>query len=150
MQARFLAVGLVIGLLALAPNAVAVHGSAYRAMGVATSAANPGVIYNAEVDWTGWQYLDGYPPQQFVVKITDTSTGAFVTPVVHFLGDETEIGRAYGNTEVFLYRGFPRDPTISFQVLGIQSITINDASQKMVYQSNYNEFQMLLVVDGPA
>jgi hypothetical protein len=148
MQARFLAIGFVVGMLALSPSALAVHGSAYRAYGVATSPNAPGVFYNAEVDWTGFYGLDGYPAWGFEVKIDDMTTGLPVTPHTFFFGQETEQGRAYGNTEVFLYRGWASNPAINFQILGIQSITITDASQKMVYQGNYDDFQLLLVVDG--
>jgi hypothetical protein len=135
MNTRILALGLVAGLL-LVPSAVAVHGAPYVARGTATLGNQ---VFLAEVEWTG------YWTRTFEVTLTDPLTNAVVEQKV-FRGMESWNGPVAFGTEFFQYRGWSTDPSVDFEVSGVQIIFIYAGYTTMLYQGNYHGYELLLYV----
>lgn len=134
----FLALAM-LGLLAVAPNAVAFHGAYYKATGVAEKGNVP---YLVTVEWVGY-----WPCPCFKVTIQDISTHAIVEQRM-FTGTHTFQGPAFSFWEAFVYHGWSTDPSVSFDIQGtfVNTFNLPPYPGQMVYAGNYEDYQVQVVV----
>jgi hypothetical protein len=126
--------------LMTAPATLAVHGSPYVAKGLAVRGTE---VYDATVEWTGWW------TRSYVVTLTNTVTGDVAVDQHRFLGQEILLGGACCGGELFIYRGLSIDPTVDFEIGGIQHIFFQQGyPQHMLYTGTYYDYVLTLYVNG--
>jgi hypothetical protein len=124
--------------LLLAPSAAAFHGAPYTAHGTAVLDSD---VYLIEVVWGGWY------DASYTVTISDP-LGALIVDHHRFPGQEGWIGGAYALGEFFFYHGWSLDPSVSFDIQGIQNLVggFGGIRQQMLYVGNYGDYQVVLAV----
>jgi hypothetical protein len=138
MKLALPAASLLLALGMLAPAAMAFHGSAYTARGIATLPGNP-VPYLATVSW------NGYSDWSFTVHITDAA-GAVVADK-KFTGDESFTGTGGSWGEFFQYHGWSTDPAVHFDITGYVLNLFRPPTANMAYTGAYESYQLTLVVE---
>lgn len=144
-----LRVSLLVGmglLLTASPMASAFHGGSYHATGQAIGP--DGTVYNAVVDWCGYDARLGCPYDNFHVVLTDAVTGAPVADSMFRGAEQFGYIPTYGGNELLSYHGYSVDSAVSFDVKGLvyNKLTSPPASH-MLYVGNYEAYQLLLTVD---
>jgi hypothetical protein len=128
----------LLGLLLIAPPAMAFHGSAYTSRGTAVVG---NTVYLAEVSW------NGYFSNSFHVKIVDAAGLGTIEDRTFYGAESFPGGFPCLGCEALLYHGWSLDPAVSFDISGwvVNHLYLGIAT--MFYTGHYQQYSLTLVVD---